>query len=187
MFKEIPEFPGYMISEIGVVIEKATDKIVLPTQNYRNILCVDIKNSVSKKIKASVDRLILHTYRPLKQKWKSIYAFAAYKDGNQNNLNLDNLLWSFETFKPIFMPGINCSENAYVNIPGFSQYKINQFGKLVTNNEKTCYFPTKIGGYPKVSLYRDDGKYVSIGVHRLVALALLEHPLNCDHLETHKG
>lgn len=78
----------------------------------------------------------------------------------------------------------------YSNIPGFPSYKITPNGEifsLIQNRPLTPKF--KSMGYPYVTL-KVDGKRISCGIHRLLALAFLPNPLDLpevNHIDGNKA
>lgn len=180
-FKAIPNFSRYLISKAGVVKESKTGKI-MPAAIFGNTgLAVKIKSDSWKWLLPSVARLVLTTFDPLPEEWMYTYASVVMKDSDPKNVNLSNLAWTTKTYKPPspIVPNVG------VTIPGFSQYTItpegvvrNSYGKVLSLG----YVSTQ--GYRMMRLISDSQKSMIVGVHRLLALTFLEHPVDTAHLVT---
>lgn len=76
-------------------------------------------------------------------------------------------------------------EKIWKKIPGFSLYEVSNYGEIKTFNwknqglERIMKPALDANGYLRTVLKRDsDGKLVTIKVHRMVAIAFIENPMN---------
>lgn len=75
-------------------------------------------------------------------------------------------------------------ERTWKRIPGFSLYEASDLGEIRTHNWKNKGITRVMkpaldaGGYLRTVLKSDDGKYVTIKVHRIIAQTFIENPEN---------
>lgn len=79
-------------------------------------------------------------------------------------------------------------ENEFVDIVGFSKYKINRLGQVLNiKKNKLISIFCDDKGYKKINLYGDDGiRKTSLSIHRLLALTFIPNPNNypcVDHID----
>jgi hypothetical protein len=80
----------------------------------------------------------------------------------------------------------------FVKIKGFPDYRINEFGTVVsfrTSSGAKTLKPSTSTGYAKVSLVDPDGETRNLQVHRLVALQYLPNPKKLEivnHIDGNK-
>lgn len=181
-FTEMPGFCRYEISKSGNIRSIESKKTITPTVNGSQALVVNLKSDTGKWRTIPVARAVLATYVPLSELWKYRYTSVSFRDGDRENVRLSNLVWSLRDYVPPLIPGTNCPHDTFVGILGWDRYQINLNG--VIRDKKTGR--TKIGfiqnGYHYVDLYTESGKPVRKGIHRLLALTFLHHPVDCDHL-----
>jgi len=94
-----------------------------------------------------------------------------YIDGDRNNLDPKNLIWSNENASD--------DENGFRIIPGYSRYKINLKGMVINHvrgTEQQSYVDKY--GYTFFGMTPDVGNRLPIGQHRLMAMSYLEIPPN---------
>lgn len=184
-YKTPEGFPRYNVYEDGVIVDTSSGKVlrhVIETGTDTKI--VNVQGIDWKWTKVSVARLILMTFRPLPFVWWYAYSVVKFLDDNKWNVHIENLTWEHKRYIPHIIPGINASSDTFVKIPGFSRYLVNTCGKHCSVDGSILsdgYMSDT--GYYKVRVVDDNGTSRNIGVHRLVALALLEHPLDVDDLE----
>lgn len=66
-----------------------------------------------------------------------------------------------------------------IDIKGFERYQITDDGRVWSKITKRYLSPTKSqDGYLRVKLCYGDGRYINIGVHRIVAQAFIPNPDN---------
>ena len=66
-----------------------------------------------------------------------------------------------------------------VDIQGFERYQITDDGRVWSKISKRWLTPTKSqDGYLRIKLCYGDGKYINVGIHRLVAKAFIQNPDN---------
>ncbi len=81
----------------------------------------------------------------------------------------------------------------FKKIPNFSRYKISNYGRLISLNYKNSkkikeLKPSITDGYYKTMIQRDDKKYKTIAIHRLVASVFLNRKTGYEvnHIDGNK-
>ena len=184
MTTKIPGYSRYTIDEQGVVVCIETGETICPTTDSRGKLRISLKSDGWKVNKARLARLVLTTFHPLESKEDYWKASVVHTDNDSENVKLDNLSWSFRQYTPLFIPGINIHQDAFVTIPGYSKYEINLKGEVRHwKSSIPIGYELIRGGYRIVNIPVDiTGKLIRVGIHRLLALTFLPHPIDCDHL-----
>lgn len=93
VWKEIPDYPRYAISNLGRVMNQRTENIVKPQITNAGILYVPLYGGPSKT--KSVKLLVAHAFldRPDYAMDEKVFATAINKDGDKTNNRVDNLAW----------------------------------------------------------------------------------------------
>lgn len=183
MEKQIPGFAGYTIDEYGTVRHTDSDGIIEPVLNRKGLeYHVVIKNDMWKIVKPKVSRLVMTTFHPVENidyNWITAY----YKNGDRFNFSLDNLEWEFEGYTPSVDALDPKNVDVFVTIPGYSNYEITPSGKVRNSKTKDLLtFSMSSSGYLCCRITTDLGRSTYAGLHRLLALAFLEHPTDVDQL-----
>lgn len=183
--RTIPGFSRYTITPDGVVTETNTGYQPRPRPHARSgTVTITLKSDQWKWLSPALARLILHTYRPLKEPWMDAYAYVVYRDGCKDNCTLPNLDWDFQNYRPPFTPGVDEPLETFAPIPGYKRYEINALGHIrdVHSGRVKTGFLIDDGRYLATDLLTDDRKIVRLSIHRLLALTFLEHPVDTEHL-----
>lgn len=174
--KEIPsgKFQGRKITEYGDVL--GTSGCYLKKMKASSgLFFIQIKN-----VREYIHVLVARTFVPSKNEFPHVL----HIDGDVTNNHKDNLKWSKH-------PEMNNFK--YVNIPGFSNYKISKDGKIKSYFNRQL--PRKIRsqlsekGYLFVNLKSDTGEMKGLRVSRLVALTYIPNPQNfpeVDHIDRNR-
>lgn len=183
MEKQIPGFSNYTIDEKGVVREIASGGIIVPEVGRRGFeFRVTIKNDLWRVVRPKVSRLVMMTFQPIpdiEYDWISVL----YRSGVYSDLSLGNLVWDFEGYTPPIDPLLPMFQDHFVRIPGFSRYEISPSGVLRNATTKDIFKPGLSSvGYLCNRVSTDYGKSTYVGIHHLMALALLPHPTDVDQL-----
>jgi hypothetical protein len=188
--QSVKSYPRYRIFSDGRIVDLSVDRAINHTiESKSGIVIVNVQNSSWKWTKVSVARLVLMAYRPCDELWWYGYATVHYINGDKTDVCLNNLEWRFQNYKPHLIPGLNINLDTYVKIPGFHNYEINGCGQH--RNAKTGALLSdgylSDSGYLKVRVIDDKGISRNVGIHRLLALTFLEHPVDTsDLLVNHK-
>jgi hypothetical protein len=81
------------------------------------------------------------------------------------------------------------SNEVWKILNNFSQYEISNFGNIRNNITKNILKPSIRSGYYSVNIRNDEKKYVSMKIHRLVALCFIPNILNkntVNHIDHNK-
>lgn len=102
-----------------------------------------------------------------------------FRDGNSNNINTKNVVMTFKDgpIESLDNPG-------YFYVPFYTSYVINKAGEVLNwrrNLKMSPYYPAI--GYLVYSAITDDGKRITVGQHRLLALAFLKYGPNVRKLD----
>lgn len=182
MYVRNPVFSRYEVSREGTIRAIGSVKSIPPTKSGGSLV-VNLKSDSGTWKTTSVSRLILMTFAPLRDAWKYPYAYVEYEDGNSDNTHVDNLRWAFRDYIPRFVSGVNCFDTTLVDIPGWAfRYQINLRGEIFDKKSGKGKTGFLTNGYLYTDLYTQEGKPVRKGIHRLIALTFLRHPIDCDHL-----
>lgn len=100
-----------------------------------------------------------------------------FADGNSSNIHPSNLVWRLTKGKFQYR-----KDPEFAYIPGLTRYVVNKQGVLIDTSSGDLIKPHFENGYAKFKLCTDVGEKISIGRHRVVALAWLEYPNNVDGL-----
>lgn len=89
MFKEIPAYPNYEVSTLGIIRNKSTGNNMKWVDNGKGYKMVKLYNSHKPKGRLClVHRLVMSTYNPLDSMMD-----VNHIDGNKANNDLNNLEW----------------------------------------------------------------------------------------------
>ena len=69
------------------------------------------------------------------------------------------------------------SEEVWNTLDNFSKYEISSFGNIRNKTSKNILTPNIKSGYYGVGIRNDKNKYISMKIHRLVALCFIPNPL----------
>lgn len=183
MEKSIPGYSKYTVDEKGTIRNVVSKGIVKPEIGRRsNEFRVTIKNDSWKLVSPKVSRLVLMAFHPVPE-FDYDWISALYRNGVLSNFNLDNLVWDFLGYTPPIDALNPINSNVFVRIPGFYRYEITPSGILRNASTKDILTPgISSVGYPCVRVVDDFAKSTYVGVHHLMARALLEHPIDVDQL-----
>jgi len=132
-----------------------------------------------------VSYLLASVFKPINipvKLWK--FLTVKFKDSNNQNLSLDNLIWKFPK------EGLECEKNkGYYYIPCFTKYVINREGSVIQHLTQN-----KLEGHERINKYYNydltfdviislNKRSTSIGRHRLLAMTFLDYPINADNLD----
>lgn len=178
----IPTNPLYDITPNGTVTLVSTGAIIPQYINHRKKRSVRIRGVSHKPASRDLDRLLLSTFKPLPPEQNSDWWSVKYHDGNKNNLDLGNLDWDDTWYKPEKIPGITCGYDQWIDVFGYPllQIKLEPGDVLVRNSQtlKPVTLHHTVHDYIEVK-----GSVVrNVGLHRLLALTFLPHPMDTDHL-----
>jgi len=133
-----------------------------------------------------VSYLLATVFKPINipiKLWK--FLTVKFKDNNNQNLSLDNLIWKFPK------EGLECEKNnGYYYIPCFTKYVINKEGSVIQHftQNKLKGSHNRKDNYVYFNLMFDVAPNkikvgTSIGRHRLLAITFLDYPINADNLD----
>ena len=184
-FVTIPGFQRYKISKEGVVLDTLTKTVVPPTWNKTfktNSVTIHPLNRMSRKVSPEIGRLVLLAFDPPEN--SLIPAGVFYKDGNEENYELDNLEWDYGNYDPPFIPGKGgLVITDFVTVPDSPApgLEINGLGQ-VKQNDQDLPINVDIHGYRHVSFKTANKRTTSMGVHRLLGLTFLKRPRRVNGL-----
>ena len=171
----IPSHQEYSIDRNAQVYLISSNEVVPEKRNKRNRRSVVLRNSNGKFSYQSLDRLMLRTYGENNflspEEWLSV----KFKDGNRDNIILNNISWTDEWYHP------EPSDEGWNSHPEYPDIEVSLNPTLLIRNKKTknIYTPS-IGSHGYYEL-RSPGERL-ITVHRLLATIFLPHPIDTDHL-----
>lgn len=183
IWKVISYFPKYSISSTGLVgLTNTGNKILVrhhpssprPSVRLRQKTPTDGERAVIKRV---VDLIIEH-HLPKPQGDETVYYTLIYKDGNKNNPSVVNLFW-----KPVYTGVIPLNQRDQFKDLPFDlftcEYAISKEGVVINKNTwKPLAFGIDKDGYRTYGVRRKtySAGSISIGQHRLLALAYLDCP-----------
>jgi hypothetical protein len=179
----IPTNPMYDINLEGVVTLISTGEIIPEFTNRRGRRAVKIRGKSHKVASHPIDRLMLNTYKPLPEgedpEWKSV----EYIDRDRCNISIDNLNWSDKWYHPQCIPGVTTKIDTWILIDSFPELEMRISFRGAIFRCSTTHKPARIKydayGYQIVTSLRSK---TDARAHRLIALTLLPHPIDTDHL-----
>ncbi len=182
-FRPIPGFKRYGVSKLGVVIELSSQTMMSPTGHHRGYLAVELlpDGSNRRTIKPFLAKLVLLTYDPLPPALQRQYVGVNYKNGDVADVRLENLEWDKGIYTPPHMPGISLPITAFIRVPGYVDVEIDLFGTVKQAGSILPQLCSSNEGYYTVSV-RGENRTATIPIHRLLALAFLEHPIDTSEL-----
>jgi hypothetical protein len=159
------EDTGYRICEEGYIL--STKGKVMKTQmkngRIKLTLCYN-----GKKTQYRVDVLMANTFLDNPNNFK----YIKYKDGDPNNLNKNNIIWSDNKAK-VEDP----HDEIWKPVIGFPRYQINPKGVRNAIDHEILITGLSSDGYPTVSLYTENINVSSTkSVHKLMALHYISNP-----------
>jgi len=182
IWKDIPDFPGYKISEYGHIMSfktKIPQKIHTNKKTYGRHTTFLTKNNIQTYF--YIDELVANTFLKNPNNYKNLL----HLDGDFSNSHYNNLKWSKEK-EILENDGIEWKE-----IPMYPLYKISELGEV----KSYSYGVPKIlkqykeeSGYYKISLYNKYGQK-KFSVYRLIAVCFIPNPENkpmVDHINRNK-
>lgn len=87
----IPEFPTYLISDLGNIFNLYTDNMMRTSFNtYRHVKITLTNHITGERYDRSVRKLVAEVHVP---KLNDLYDEAMLLDGNLENLRADNIMW----------------------------------------------------------------------------------------------
>lgn len=175
----IPTHPKYNIDENGKVTLISTGEEIPEFRNRFGRRAVKIRGVNFKIASQSLDRLMLKSFKPLEDTdvWKSV----KFRDGNRDNISVENLEWSDEWYEPKLVFGKNYLLGTWVPVPGFSGMEISFIDNWYVRNVETGQLlPQSLSdtGYKTVGVWGSK----TCTLHRMIALVFLRHPVDTDHL-----
>jgi hypothetical protein len=177
---KIPSFPNYNITLYGKVTSLSTGDVVNEFRRNRAKSRSIVLYRKGKKTTQSLARLMLQTFRPLKEGLSSDWLSVKYLNGDKDNIHATNLEWTDELYHPSIIPGVTHPLDIWVPIPEFNLEVCLADGIKFRNIKTHNLWKTSIGssGYAYVATTY----HGHLDVHRLLAKAFLVHPLDVDHL-----
>lgn len=175
----IPETKNFTIDVNGEVYDP--EGYVVPREVTKDgTVRVRVFTTYWKDAWRSVARLMLQTFDPIEN---SDWCSVVFRDGNSQNVKLENLEWDWGMYIPTRIPGITAPFGSFVEIPGFRKYSINMTGAVeFTKTRHMLRQDRDKRGCPAVKLYDDNGVLKNMAVYRLMALTFLKHPKDTSHL-----
>jgi hypothetical protein len=193
VWKPIENFSKYAVSTHGRIKNIKNNKIF--TLNQKN-------GYISKKIIGDdgnaknfvLHRLIAMTFIPNPENKKEVN----HKDKNIKNNRVDNLEWctrsenilhanSTSPLPKKVRDSIKISEEEkkeqqFMQIKGFSNYKINRGGILIGKDDKIMVKKLDKSGYYRTKIISDDKKPIQKSIHKLVATTFIPNPNNKEYI-----
>ena len=176
---QIPTNPFYDIDENAVVRLISSWKIVPEYRNHKGKRAVKIRGKSHKPSSHSLDRLMLLAFKPLPDGKDPEWLSVRYVDGNRDNLNIINLEWSDAWYRPNIPTEVS---NIWYGVYGdpILEIKLSPHGVLLRRSDN----------WNEIGVHNQNGYLAikhpitraTIGLHRLVALTFLPHPVDTDHL-----
>lgn len=178
----IPTNPMYDIDENGIVRLMSSGKIVPEYRNHNGRRAVKIRGKSHKESSHPLDRLMLLTYKPLPEDTDHEWLSVSIRDGDKDNVRITNLDWDNTWWYPDATLDVENGVTRWVQVYGKSQLEIRVLdGNILVRNSKTW----RDIGFKVHNDYNTiivPGEYGYALLHRLVALTLLPHPIDTDHL-----
>lgn len=177
-FLPIPEFKRYLISKNGIILDNENEIIVQDKEEigFNSKVKLLYPNRTDRYRSISIARLILTTHKPIENVNLNTIWAPKFINPSIPEINAENLDYDFGDYIP---PNPITDSNFYP-IPGFIDSLINLKGEVMMNGVLG-----KLGnqrGYTVASVRLPNGKSVTVGRHRLMALTFLKHPIFCNDL-----
>ena len=176
-FLPIPGFERYLISPLGEIIDSLTQTTVQKIEDLKPLSKISLlyKNRKNRYRSVLVARLILITHKPIPGvNLHSVWGPKFIE--NSWEVSCRNLDYDFSDYSPPIVE----NDLDFHPVPGYIDTVINKFGVV-----KMSGVIVKTGvqrGYAVCSARSPNGKSVTVGRHRLLALTFLPHPFICDDL-----
>lgn len=89
-WKEIPEFPGYIVSDQGRVRNADYDRPKIPSQNQSGVMHVLLMRNTM-QYRRSLAKLVAEAFLEAPPRWD--FTTLIHLDGQRSNCSADNLVW----------------------------------------------------------------------------------------------
>ena len=180
---KIPTNPMYDIDEHATVRLISTGEIIQEYINRHKRRAVKIRGLSHKPSSNPLDRLMLNTFKPLPKEHDSQWWSIKFIDGNKENLSIDNLEWDGTWYEPpVRTLGLNWNVSDWISVHQYPQLEMRllpESAEIRSVKSKEMLVPfLDVSGYEAVRI--PGLNYAPI--HRLIALTLLRHPVDTDHL-----
>ena len=161
IWKELEGFSKYLFSNTGKIWSKYFKRLMSPSRRYSDErVRVVLTNDEGISATMQFDIMIALAFIPNPENKPTVN----HKNNDKTDNRIENLEWSCDEWK---------------ELTGFSKYLFSSAGKIwskKTHTETSLSYSSD--GYLKVGLTNDEGRCVSTGVHRLIALAFIPNPEN---------
>ena len=179
---QIPTNPMYDIDENATVRLISSGTIIPEYRSHWKRKSVKIRGKSHKPSSHSLDRLMLITYKPISPNTNYEWLSIKFLNGNKDDIRLENMEWDNTWYHPTNIPGISVPIDFWIPVHGHPRIEIKVRPDGIYFRDTETYHELGLiekDGYYYVKIPRVPDK---IRVHRLVALALLPHPIDTDHL-----
>ena len=179
---QIPTNPMYDIDENATVRLISTGAVIPEYVNRHGRRSVKIRGLSHKPSSHPLDRLMLNTFKPLPEgkdhRWYSI----KFKDGNRDNLDIDNLEWDETWYTPPLLMGTSVPFDCWVTVIGYpdAQIKFSMEGIILRNTH--TWKPIDLVNNLGYLVTKNKLHGLTVSLHRMIALTFLPHPIDTDHL-----
>lgn len=162
IWKELEGFSKYLFSNTGKIWSKYFKRLMSPSRRGYSDERVRVVLTNDEGISATMqfDIMIALAFIPNPENKPTVN----HKNNDKTDNRIENLEWSCDEWK---------------ELTGFSKYLFSSAGKIWSKKKHTeTSLSYSSDGYLKVGLTNDEGRCVSTGVHRLIALAFIPNPEN---------
>lgn len=177
---KIPSLPKYNITLYGKVTNISTGEVIREKRNRNGLRSVLLYKN-GHKTTVSLARLVLQTFRPLKEGLSDDWMSVLYMDGDRDNIHASNLQWSVDIYYPRVCPGITHPSDAWFPVSWYDDFEVKLEPEILFRNSRTgSSWKPAVGDAGYLQVLTPDGKFLD--VHRLLALMFLVHPVDVWHL-----
>lgn len=163
----VPGIERCMVNRKGEVASLCRGKTVILQQELHSSGLYSINITTKRKQqKFYVDKIVAITFLENPYNFKHV----AHKDGNKNNSNLENLVWS---------PYPELLQGEWKRIPGHSKYIISETGEVRSLHKQSFSILTpnkRASGYSRYQIYDDEGRRKMCYSHQLVGITFVPNP-----------
>ena len=160
IWKELEGFSRYKFSNTGKIWSKHFKRLVSVQPIKYGCDRVVLTNNEGKNVTMPLDIMIALAFIPNPENKPTVN----HKNNDKTDNCIENLEWSCDEWK---------------ELTGFSKYLFSSAGKIWSKKKHIEISPADSGDeYLKTSLTNDEGRRVSLSVHRGIALAFIPNPEN---------